>query len=76
VGNYDLRCRSCGEDFEVFCQGFLKDDAKVCPDCGSQDVEQQLTGGFLMGGSAAGSGVSLPLGGGASSAGSCSHSFG
>jgi putative FmdB family regulatory protein len=73
VGFYDLRCRSCGEDFEVFCQGFIKDEAKVCPDCGSVDVEQRLTGGFLMGGgrlSAASSGECTPPPGG------CSHSFG
>jgi hypothetical protein len=24
--------------------GFLKDEAKVCPDCGSRSVEQRFTG--------------------------------
>jgi putative FmdB family regulatory protein len=44
MASYDLRCRSCGKQFEVFLLGFLKDDAKVCPDCGGRDIEQRFTG--------------------------------
>ncbi len=44
MASYDLKCRSCGNDFEVFVLGFLKDDAKVCPDCGGREVEQRFTG--------------------------------
>ena len=44
MASYDLRCCSCGKDFEVFVLGFLKDDAKVCPDCGGREVEQRFTG--------------------------------
>jgi len=44
MASYDLRCSSCGNDFEVFVLGFLKDDAKVCPDCGSREVQQRFTG--------------------------------
>ena len=44
MASYDLKCCSCGKDFEVFVLGFLKDDAKVCPDCGSREVEQKFTG--------------------------------
>jgi len=44
MASYDLRCSSCGNEFEVFVLGFLKDDAKVCPDCGSHQVEQRFTG--------------------------------
>jgi putative FmdB family regulatory protein len=44
MAGYDLRCRSCGKDFEVFVLGFLKDEAKVCPDCGSREVVQRFTG--------------------------------
>jgi putative FmdB family regulatory protein len=44
MASYDLKCRSCGKDFEVFVIGFLKDDAKVCPDCGGREVEQRFTG--------------------------------
>lgn len=50
MASYDLKCRSCGKDFEVFVLGFLKDEAKVCPDCGGRDVEQRFTGfGGIMG---------------------------
>jgi putative FmdB family regulatory protein len=44
MSSYDLRCRSCGKEFEVFVRGFLKDEAKVCPDCGAREVEQRFTG--------------------------------
>ena len=44
MASYDLRCSSCGKDFEVFVLGFLKDNTKVCPDCGSRSVEQRFTG--------------------------------
>lgn len=44
MASYDLKCRSCGYDFEVFVLGFLKEDAKVCPNCGGSDVEQRFTG--------------------------------
>ena len=44
MASYDLRCRSCGKEFEVFVRGFLKDEVKVCPDCGGREVEQRFTG--------------------------------
>jgi putative FmdB family regulatory protein len=44
MASYDLKCRSCGDEFEVFVRGFLKDDAKVCPECGGREVEQRFTG--------------------------------
>ncbi|NLE09898.1 MAG: zinc ribbon domain-containing protein [Actinobacteria bacterium] len=63
MASYDLTCRSCGKDFEVFVLGFLKEEAKVCPDCGSTDVEQRFTKfGGVMGSSQSWSG-----GGGAAS---------
>ena len=50
MASYDLKCRSCGKEFEVFVLGFLKDEAKVCPDCGGRDVEQRFTGfGGILG---------------------------
>ena len=44
MSTYDLRCRACGKDFDVFVRGFLKDGDKVCPDCGGHEVEQRFTG--------------------------------
>jgi len=43
MSSYDLKCGSCGHHFEVFVRGFLKDDAKVCPECGSREVAQRIT---------------------------------
>jgi putative FmdB family regulatory protein len=53
--SYDLKCEDCGRSFEVFIQGFLKEQHKVCPECGSRRVDQLFTG-FLVGtGSGSGS---------------------
>jgi putative FmdB family regulatory protein len=41
---YDLACASCNTQFERFRQGFLRDDDRVCPDCGSHEVSQRFTG--------------------------------
>jgi putative FmdB family regulatory protein len=43
MASYDLICDNCGHAFEVFRQGFLKDDDKVCPECGSEDVRQKFS---------------------------------
>jgi len=68
MASYDLRCGECGRDFEVFVQGFLKDEAKVCPDCGSTSVDQRFTG-FMMS-----SGVGSSGTGGSSPSLGCGHS--
>ena len=36
MASYDLVCDECDHDFEVFRQGFLKDEDRVCPECGSE----------------------------------------
>jgi putative FmdB family regulatory protein len=41
--SYDLVCKSCDHAFEVTLQRFLTDADKVCPECGSTEVEQSLT---------------------------------
>lgn len=69
MATFDLRCLSCGREFDVFVQGFLKDEFKVCPDCASIEVEQRFTG-FLRGASDS-SAPAPSLGGGCSS-----HGFG
>ncbi len=43
MASYDLICDACGHDFEVFRQGFLRDEDRVCPDCGSAEVRQKFT---------------------------------
>jgi len=68
MATYDLRCLSCGREFDVFVQGFLKDESKVCPDCAGIEIEQRFTG-FLRG--VSDSSPAPSLGGGCSS-----HGFG
>ncbi len=55
MASYDLVCEKCDHEFEVFHQGFLKDEDRVCPECGSEDVRQKFSS-FLrgLGGSNAG----------------------
>ena len=62
MASYDLVCDACGHDFEVFRQGFLKDEDKVCPECGSTEIRQKFSS-FLrnIGGSSDG-GCSVPSG--------------
>jgi putative FmdB family regulatory protein len=55
MATYDFICRDCDAAFEVFSTGFLKEDQKQCPSCGSTDVEQQFTG-FMCGGMSSKSG--------------------
>ena len=43
MASYDLVCEKCGHAFEVFRQGFLKDDDRVCPECDSEDVRQKFS---------------------------------
>jgi putative FmdB family regulatory protein len=60
VASYDLVCQECGNAFEVFRQGFLRDDDKICPACGSTDVRQRFSS-FLRNLGGAG-GCSAPSG--------------
>ena len=41
---YDLVCDSCEHGFEAFRQGFLRDDDRVCPECGAAEARQLFTG--------------------------------
>ena len=66
MASYDLVCDACGNEFEVFVQGFLKDDQKSCPKCGSSETHQKFSS-FLsnLGGSSASSGcATAPRGSG------------
>jgi putative FmdB family regulatory protein len=55
MASYDLVCEKCDHEFEVFRQGFLKDEDRVCPECGAADVRQKFSS-FLrgLGGASAG----------------------
>jgi putative FmdB family regulatory protein len=63
MATYDLVCEACGHDFEVFRQGFLKDEDRVCPQCDSTDVRQKFSS-FLknIGGGSSGGGCAVPSG--------------
>ena len=60
---YDFACLDCGEEFEVFSTGFIKDEQKVCPACESVHVQQKFSS-FLRSGSASGGGCAAPAGSG------------
>lgn len=42
--SYDLACVACDHGFETFRQGFLRDEDRVCPECGAADARQLITG--------------------------------
>jgi putative FmdB family regulatory protein len=44
VPTYDLTCTTCDHEFEAFRQGFLRDEDRVCPECGADDATQRFTG--------------------------------
>jgi len=60
MASYDLVCEACGSDFEVFRQGFLKDEDRVCPECGSNDVRQKFSSFLSSIGGSAGGGCAAP----------------
>lgn len=41
---YDLVCDRCEHGFETYRQGFLRDEDRVCPECGAREVRQLITG--------------------------------
>ena len=51
---YDLICLDCGHAFELFVQGFLKDEDRQCPSCGSFKTRQKFSP-FLTNAAGAGS---------------------
>lgn len=62
MASYDLVCDACGHDFEVFRQGFLKDEDKVCPECGSSEIRQKFSSFLRTIGGSSGAGCSVPSG--------------
>jgi putative FmdB family regulatory protein len=43
MATYDFVCRSCANEYELYVPGFVKDQDKVCPKCGSTDVRQKFS---------------------------------
>ena len=43
MATYDLVCQDCGHVFEVFVQGFLKNEDRQCPACGSFKTQQKFS---------------------------------
>jgi putative FmdB family regulatory protein len=73
--SYDLACTECDHAFEAFRQGFLRDEDRVCPECGAADAKQLFTGFVTArpgrGEGAAPSVVGFGGGGGGCCGGSC-----
>jgi putative FmdB family regulatory protein len=53
---YDFVCMDCGSTFELFVQGFIADDEKRCPGCGSRAVRQKFSSFLSRGSSSSSSG--------------------
>ena len=68
--SYDLRCTSCAHDYEVFRQGFLRDEDRSCPQCGAH-AEQMITAGFVSAKPSRGGGAAAGGGGGHTHGGGC-----
>lgn len=62
--SYDLACTACDAEFEVFLTRFLRDEDRVCPECGATDARQLLRAGFVSGVGGGPAGVELGGGGG------------
>lgn len=41
---FDLHCRECGLDFEIFQQRILRDEDRVCIDCGAPEADVVISG--------------------------------
>jgi putative FmdB family regulatory protein len=61
---YDYICDDCGNQFEVFSPGFIREEQKVCPTCGSLTVRQKFSSFMSSSGGGFGGGCSAPAGSG------------
>ena len=57
MATYDLECLESGHVFELFVQGFLKNEDRQCPSCGSFKTRQKFSP-FLTNASSPSSGKS------------------
>jgi putative FmdB family regulatory protein len=58
---HDFACLDCGSEFEVFAVGFIRDEQKVCPVCGSTHIDQKFSS-FLSSAPSYGGGCAAPAG--------------
>jgi putative FmdB family regulatory protein len=49
---YEYHCQECREPFEVFVRSISKPSATVCPHCGSEHVEKDVSTVSALGGEA------------------------
>ncbi|GBE57740.1 zinc ribbon domain protein [bacterium BMS3Abin01] len=57
---YDLKCDECEHQFEKYVSGFLSEDDKICPECGSHKISQKFTSFFGSCSTGGGSGGCAP----------------
>ena len=69
---YDLVCDTCEHGFETFRQGFLRDEDRVCPECGTDEARQLFTG-FVTARPAREAAPSVQQMGGGCCGGACGH---
>ena len=73
--SYDLACEACDHRFEAFRQGFLRDEDRVCPECGAVEARQLFTG-FVTARPSSGDGAPSVVGFGRGGGGCCGGSCG
>lgn len=58
---YDMVCAKCGHEYELFLTRFIRDEDKLCPECGSTDVNPNVTSfNMFIGSGATGRGNTGP----------------
>lgn len=62
MATYDLVCEHCGHEFELYLKGFLDDEHKECPQCGSTEVRQKFTSFLRNLGGSCGAPTGSPFG--------------
>ncbi len=47
---YEYHCQDCKQPFEVFVRSISKPPSAVCPECGSEHVEKDVSSVSAVGG--------------------------
>lgn len=63
MATYEFVCLHCDKHFEITVPGFLKDEERVCPACGSTEIRQKFSS-FLRNIATSGGGCSPVRGSG------------